>query len=502
MGSVFARGERLYMHYKTVAGRWKQRRTDFVVGQEKEAEKFLEELEEQIRAPVELGEREEGPMTVRRYFERWSERRKHKGVASAKDDDTRIRLHVLPVVVDKQTAQAFGDLVLDDVRPRHAREVVDALVEKMNKKELAPRSVRHAFFSTRTMFQHAVSIDERLTANPCVLPKGYLPAKQDKDPTWRPSAKFNHAEVERLISDACVPEDCRAVYATLFLSGARFGELAALLVSDYDRTMKPLGKLTISKSYDFKNRRIKGTKTGRAREVPVHPTLAKVVGEWLLGGWERLMGRPPKPNDLLFPSAKPELVHGLYRNPNEQRKFFYKLCDELEIRRRRIHDSRRTFISLARDDGAQRDVIKSLTHPLDNSDAHDSYTTFAWSRCCEEVAKLKICLRGPGEVIALLKAATADAAGDDALASVEPVANATVGPALTMIRGGFRREPTELGATLGAADLGTNEKGPESGDLGPLTVERETGLEPDPGLIDQTETRRWLAPFSSVIQPG
>src|SRR6185312_7042513 len=120
----------------------------------------------------------------------------------------------------------------------------------------------------------------------------------------------------------------------------------------------------------------------------------------------------------------------------------------------------------------------------------------------EEVAKLKICLRGPGEVIALLKAATADAAGDDALASVEPVANATVGPALTMIRGGFRREPNELGATLGAADLSTNEKGPESNDLGPLTVERETGLEPDPGLIDQTETRRWLAPFSSVIQPA
>jgi hypothetical protein len=71
----------------------------------------------------------------------------------------------------------------------------------MNKKELAPSSARHACFSTRTMFQHAVTIDERRSANPCVLPKGYLPAKDDKDPTWRPSAKFNHAEVERLISD-------------------------------------------------------------------------------------------------------------------------------------------------------------------------------------------------------------------------------------------------------------------------------------------------------------
>jgi hypothetical protein len=37
---------------------------------------------------------------------------------------------------------------------------------------------------------------------------------------------------------------------------------------------------------------------------------------------------------------------------------------------------------------------------------------------------------------------------------------------------------------------------------GQMVLERETGLEPDPGLIDQTKTRRWLAPFSSVIQPG
>jgi hypothetical protein len=44
-------------------------------------------------------------MTARRYFERWSEHRRQKGVASAKDDDTRIRLHVLPVVVDKQLAR-------------------------------------------------------------------------------------------------------------------------------------------------------------------------------------------------------------------------------------------------------------------------------------------------------------------------------------------------------------------------------------------------------------
>jgi len=482
MGSIFARGERLYMHYKTVASNWKQRRTDFVVGQEKEAEKFLEQLEEQIEAAIALGEREEGPMTVRRYFEKWSERRKAKGVASAKDDEARIRLHVLPVVVDKQTGQTFGDLLLDEVRPRHAREVVDGLLEKMNKKELAPRSVRHAFFTTRTMFQHAVSVDERLTANPCVVPKNYLPAKQDADPTWRSSAKFTHAEVERLISDERIPEDWRAMYAALFLTGARFGEMAALVVSDYDRTMKPLGKVTVSKSYDFKNRRVKSTKTGRACEVPVHPTLAKVLAEWLIGGWERFMGRAPKPDDLMFPSGKPHLTHGQFRNNNIALKQFHQHCELIGLRTRRIHDSRRSFISLARDDGAQRDVIKSLTHPFDGSDAHDSYTTFAWSRCCEEVAKLKIQLRRPGEVIALPRAAMAGGSDGEALASPEPAPEATQGPALAMVSGGpprvSERDRGEFGATLGAADQTPHEKAPKSDDLGASGVAGWTGLEP------------------------
>jgi hypothetical protein len=77
-------------------------------------------------------------------------------------------------------------------------------------------------------------------------------------------------------------------------------------------------------SYDFKHKRVKDTKTERPREVPVHPTLAKVLAEWKLAGWQRLMGRAPKPEDLLVPASKQDRVHGLFRNPNEERKYFYK----------------------------------------------------------------------------------------------------------------------------------------------------------------------------------
>lgn len=148
----------------------------------------------------------------------------------------------------------------------------------------------------------------------------------------------------------------------------------------------------------------------------------------------------------MFPSGKPHLTHGQFRNTNMALKHFHRHCERLKIRARRIHDSRRTFISLARDDGAQRDVIKSLTHPLDSRDAHDSYTTFAWSRSCEEVSKLKIALRRPGEVIALPKAAHAGAKGDlpEVFVSEEPAETAPSRPTLTFISGGDRAELHEL----------------------------------------------------------
>jgi integrase len=387
MGSVFRRGNRLWIKYKTVAGKWVNKPAKLNVGEEKKAHMLLKKTEAGVRARIDAGERDDGPLTVKSFGVKWIANR---DTNSVKDDEARLKLHVYPVI---------GDLRLGDVRPRDIKALVDALTRKMKEGELAPRTVRHIYGTLHTMFEQARD-DEVIDSNPCALKKGYLPKKRDKDPLWRPSAKFSHEEVERLIADERIPEDCRAVYATLAMGGMRFGELAALQWLHYDEEMKPLGRLVLAQSYDFKHLKVKPTKTERPREVPVHPTLAKILSAWKSGGWERMMGRAPKSEDLIFPSAKPELVHGLYRNPNEQRKFFYNLCDELGLRRRRVHDFRRTFISLARDDGAQRDVIRWITHPPDG-DILDTYTTPAWSLLCGEIAKLKIELRPLAKVIEL-----------------------------------------------------------------------------------------------------
>jgi hypothetical protein len=36
--------------------------------------------------------------------------------------------------------------------------------------------------------------------------------------------------------------------------------------------------------------------------------------------------------------------------------------DRLGLRRRRVHDTRRTMITLALNDGARRDVLQGITH--------------------------------------------------------------------------------------------------------------------------------------------
>jgi hypothetical protein len=69
---------------------------------------------------------------------------------------------------------------------------------------------------------------------------------------------------------------------------------------DYDPEAVPLGKLVIDTSYLSKSKAIKAMKTDNPR---VHPTLAKILAEWKLEGFERYMGRKPTADDLIVPTA-------------------------------------------------------------------------------------------------------------------------------------------------------------------------------------------------------
>ena len=405
MASIYARGDVLWMKFKNQRGKPECRSTGYRKGQEAVARELAAEVERQaanereaaaasVAAPAAMlptPERDEtiaerigspaaaGMLTVRAYGEAWIKRRDE--VASVKDESTRLKLHVYPLI---------GHMAIAEVRPRHIRDLVNALKQKTSEsrkckgEKLAPRTVRHIYGLLRRMFKSAV-IDEHIAASPVVVEKNTLPKNIDKDPAWRSTAIFERDELVMLISDERISLHRRIMNALEGLAGVRHGEAAGLRWRDYDPGCKPLGKLVVCRSYERD-----GTKTQMTREVPVHPTLATLLDAWKSDGWARTYKRSPKPEDLIVPTA-----NFTARSAANTLKQFKKELELLGLRDRRGHDLRRTFITLAQVDGARRDVLKPLTHPGE-ADIVGLYTTFPWPTICAEVAKLRVVLPGDG----------------------------------------------------------------------------------------------------------
>jgi integrase len=220
---------------------------------------------------------------------------------------------------------------------------------------------------------------------PLLLESGELPKKIDKDPTWRSTATYIREEVEQLISDERIPEDRRIYYGLIFLTGMRPDEAVLRRFRDYDSSVAPLGKLLVSSAWDRRRKIEKAVKTEQPRQVPVHATLARLLAAWKLCGFARMTGRAPRPDDLIVPSRK-----GKVRNIVLMLRRLHEDLDRLGMRRRRQYDARRTFISLARGDGASKDILRWVTHGP-TGDIVDDYTTLPWPALCGEVAKWRSC---------------------------------------------------------------------------------------------------------------
>lgn len=236
-----------------------------------------------------------------------------------------------------------------------------------------------------------------LRETPCILTEHQLGPKTERNPEWRKTAVFTRAELEALVSDERVPMDRPVFYGLLGIAVLRHGEASGLRWRNVERDVEPLGRLLIATSYDLGR-----TKTHAARPVPIHPVLASLLAVWKLSGWEAQMGRKPEPDDLVAPlpkSAKGDA--GRMRQPQPSLKCLHKDLALLGYRARRIHDLRRTMISLARSDGAIKDILRRATSP---TDVVEGYTSFEWEVVCREVMKLQLSLRRSSEVIALATA--------------------------------------------------------------------------------------------------
>ena len=259
---------------------------------------------------------------------------------------------------------------------------------------LASRTIRGIYFLTRQLFTHAL-LQELIPGNPIIVGRGVLPKKADKDPGWRKGAIFTRAEVETLISSEKVPFHRRVVYAISFLTGLRPGQVYELRWGDYEPEFEPLGRMSSSRSWNSKSKRVKSTKTGVDHLVPVHPVLAKVLAEWKLHGWPARHGRPSNGERPHRPEHRRAGTATVRRSLMD----FLEDLDHLDLRRRRQYDARRTFMSLALDDGASKDVVRWITHPRP-ADVFDLYVTASWKALCEAVSCIQVDVK-TGEIVAL-----------------------------------------------------------------------------------------------------
>ncbi len=374
-GGIYKKSAKLWLRVK-IDGKWVGKPTPFRPGQEDLARRLLQRVREKLVAGEEIEAEVGGPLTVRTYSKRWIAKRRALGIPDAEAEDSHLRCHVL---------SAIGDMRLDEVRPRHLAQVV----EQLRLAGKAPRTVRNVYSTCRSLFRDA-ALEDLVAASPCILTKHQIGTVRDKRPEWRRDAVFSRAEYEALIADPRIPLDRRVLYGLLGLGMLRHGEAAGLRWRHLELDARPLGRILVATSYD-KGR----TKTGAERSMPVHPALGALLAEWRLGGWARALGRIPGPDDLVVP-VTPEPKRkgrrrevGAFRDKNYTWKRAQRDLVLLGFRRRRVHDLRRTGISLAREDGADKDVLRRGTHAPPR-EVMELYTSVEWGRLCAEVAKLKV----------------------------------------------------------------------------------------------------------------
>ncbi len=307
--------------------------------------------------------------TLAEYLDGWIARRRELGLVTVDNDETRVRLHALPHI---------GTMRLDEVKPRHLRDLILAL---RSGGKLAPRTILKTSATLHSLFNSAV-VEELIVANPVVYEPGTLPKKADKDPEWRHQAIYTRDEIQSLLSDDRIPADRRMLYGLKTLAALRHAEAANLTWSMVDATTEPLGRINLGK-----------TKSGVPRAVPVHPTLAKMLATWKLAGWFNTYGRQPRPEDLIVPALTMKA-----RAPKEAQDALVGDLAMLGLRveagkrmNRRGHDMRRTLVSIAQADGARRDVLEWGTHGP-RGDIMSMYTTLPWATLCEEWSKIRIVL--------------------------------------------------------------------------------------------------------------
>lgn len=382
MASIYPRDGFLVVSFKDATGRWRGAKTKFRVGEEEQARVHAEQVQKHFDA---LRAATKGSViTVKIWADRWFLMRAENGVKSVKDDKSRITTHILKHIGTRDirtVTKADIQKIFESLRAKHKEAQAPGAKVKMSS-----ATIRAIYAATVVMFSDAKALD-LITTSPVELPSHAMPTVRKKK-----TRRYLLGELETVLLCGDIPHDRRVLYSLLALTGARFGEVAALRWSDLNFNAEPLACIAIDKSYSTHRHQVGETKTEVERKSPVHSLFAPVLRWWWNEGFETSYGHAPQPSDLVVPS-RGDVAHASgERNSNHALK---KLRKDLtragisEVSERKLHAFRTTFISLMRNAGVDKDEVREITHGTTSNDVIDAhYTRWDWETLCKAVESI------------------------------------------------------------------------------------------------------------------
>jgi integrase len=218
----------------------------------------------------------------------------------------------------------------------------------------------------RAVFRTAIREAERkgmVSRNVVALADGPKVRRRDKDPF---TVNEVHAIRSKMEADRLMP-----LFFVGLALGLREGEAFGLRWDDVDLDQ---GTLVVSKQiqrvaggYEFVDLKTEASRAtleltpGQVAMLKAHRR--RLVKERMLAGseWEDL--------NLVFPTPR-----GTPLDASNVRRYFHRICDQAQVRRRRIHDWRVTAASWLADLGVHPDTAKQVTRHAQASTLMEFYT--------------------------------------------------------------------------------------------------------------------------------
>ena len=327
------------------------------------AEKLERRRKREVKAGTYSAEHRSGAVNFETYADSWAEKRTNR---TAADDRQRLRDHIVPF---------FCGMRLQDISLRDTRRFAEELKGKFRSS-----STRKNVWGVLTTLFRDAELNELVSSNPCKLPRGFFGRKT----TTQKASTYPAADVLLLTTNERIDEDRRVWNALAFYTGMREGEVCGRRFGDWDPTTQPLGTLHVATQYQDQPLKTDDSEGEHVRTVPVHPELERILTDWRERGFELYVGRKPTAEDWIVPQrfnkTKPHTRSGAA-------KAFHRGRELVGVEKRRLHDTRHTFVSAVRSAGANKDVVEVITHNAKGS-VIDIYTEFEWPTLCEAVMLL------------------------------------------------------------------------------------------------------------------